>query len=271
MADLNHKEKRLFEKLFNRGGYVLDFSNRSFEDFFNDFNIQIFSNKYEKHGNSKFKRLHAFWDIELNTTVGLVLNELLQYAKSMNKIDNDDLSNATSIIDRLKGNANHTVHEITINNFLQKEINEIPLESLLFDEAVTYVLKQRFLEIEKCLSKDASLAAIFLIGSSLEGILLGIATKHPKKYNQSKSAPKDKESNTLPLRSWTLNSFIDVAHEVGHLKTDIKKFSHVLRDFRNYIHPYEQVSSKFNPDKNTALICWQVLKAAVLQLSKIST
>ena len=32
---------------------------------------------------------------------------------------------------------------------------------------------------------------------------------------------------------------IDVGCEVGVLKLDIKKFSHGLRDFRNYIHPYD--------------------------------
>lgn len=41
-----------------------------------------------------------------------------------------------------------------------------------------------------------------------------------------------------------------------------------LRDFRNYIHPYEQVSFRFNPDEHTAKILWQILKAALFQLSE---
>ncbi len=45
MANLKFSEKQLFEKLFDRGGYVLDFSNRTFEEFFKDFNIEIFSEK----------------------------------------------------------------------------------------------------------------------------------------------------------------------------------------------------------------------------------
>jgi len=53
------------------------------------------------------------------------------------------------------------------------------------------------------------------------------------------------------------------------LRLDVKKFSHVMRDFRNYIHPYEQMASKFNPDKHTAEICLQVLRAAIVGL-KIS-
>jgi hypothetical protein len=52
------------------------------------------------------------------------------------------------------------------------------------------------------------------------------------------------------------------------LGLDVKKFSHALRDFRNYIHPYEQMASRFNPDAHTAQICFQVLRAAISALSK---
>ena len=66
---------------------------------------------------------------------------------------------------------------------------------------------------------------------------------------------------------WKLAELIDVACELGYLRLDVKKFSHTLRDFRNYIHPYEQMSSGFSPDKHTAEICLQVLRAAIASLS----
>ena len=70
-----------------------------------------------------------------------------------------------------------------------------------------------------------------------------------------------------PFRKWTLSELINVAHDIGLLKTDVQKFSHILRDFRNYIHPYEQMVSKFNPDEHTAKMCFQVLKAALADVS----
>lgn len=152
--------------------------------------------------------------------------------------------------------------------FLKKEFSEINLDDLDLESNVTEVLNQRFDEMEKCLKSNAPLSVIFLAGSSLEGILLGIASKSPKNFNQSKSAPKDKSGKVKEYHQWTLNNFIDVAHDLGLLKEDVKKFSHALRGFRNYIHPYEQVTHSFNPDKQTALICWQVLKAAIYQLAK---
>lgn len=154
------------------------------------------------------------------------------------------------------------------DDFLKKEFQEISLESIGLEGAVTEILKLRVDEIEKCLSVDAPLSVIFLAGSTLEGILLGVALKYPKEFNQSKSSPKDKDGKVKQYQDWKLSNFIDVAYEVGLLAEDVKKYSHTLRDFRNYIHPYQQMSSRFNPDKHTAKISWQVLKAALFQLSK---
>lgn len=110
---------------------------------------------------------------------------------------------------------------------------------------------------------------MILCGSILEGILLGIALKNMKEFNQSPSSPKDKDSGkVLPFQDWTLSSFIDVAYSIGMLGLDVRKFSHSLRDFRNYIHPYLQVSSGFSPDIDTAKISWQVLQAAISDLTK---
>ena len=71
----------------------------------------------------------------------------------------------------------------------------------------------------------------------------------------------------MRFHEWSLAQLIDVACEVGMLKPDIKKFSHGLRDFRNYIHPYEQVVSGFAPDEHTAKVCLQVLKATLASLA----
>lgn len=114
---------------------------------------------------------------------------------------------------------------------------------------------------------DASLATVFLCGSTLEGLLLDAATKKPQQFNSAKSAPKDKDDKVRALHDWTLDSLINVAHEVSLLSLDVKKYSHALKDFRNYIHPRQQASQGFKPDQHTAKISWQVLQAAIADLS----
>ena len=41
------------------------------------------------------------------------------------------------------------------------------------------------------------------------------------------------------------------------------KFGHAVREFRNYIHPQQQVRENFRPRKVTAQVARQVLRAAI--------
>ena len=153
--------------------------------------------------------------------------------------------------------------------FLEKEFGEIHLEKLGLDDDITNILLLRIEEIKNCMTAHAPLAAIILLGSVLEGILLGIAKQMPKQFNQSNSAPKNATNNAVKrFQEWSLANFIDVAYDLELINEDVKRYSQGLRDFRNYIHPDVQLISKFNPDDETAKISFQVLKAAISQLSK---
>ena len=153
--------------------------------------------------------------------------------------------------------------------FLEKEFGEIHLEKLGLDDDITNILLLRIEEIKNCMTAHAPLAAIILLGSVLEGILLGIANQMPKEFNQSNSAPKNATNNAVKrFQEWSLANFIDVAYDLELINKDIKLYSQSLRDFRNYIHPYVQLTSKFIPNDETAKISFQVLKAAIFQLSK---
>ena len=57
MSDLTNIEKRKFERLLGMGsGYVLDFSNRTFDEFVrNTVGRNIYDSKYDGHGSSKAK------------------------------------------------------------------------------------------------------------------------------------------------------------------------------------------------------------------------
>ncbi|MDD5322615.1 MAG: hypothetical protein PHD43_18775 [Methylococcales bacterium] len=97
--------------------------------------------------------------------------------------------------------------------------------------------------------------------------MLDLAAKNPQRFNSSKSAPKGKDDKVRTLHDWSLENLINVAYEEDFIELDIKKYSHDLRDFRNYIHPRQQASQRFNSDKHTAKISWQVLQATIASLS----
>ncbi len=199
------------------------------------------------------------------------INEFNQYLafdgwKVIRK-EKDILFSKADTIDFSIKDIGETDSKSEIDNFLKKEFDDISIHSLGLESELTKVIKIRIEEIKNCLASNSPLALIFLAGSTLEGILLGIATKYPMHFNKSKVSPKDKDGKVLPFTDWTLNTFIDVAKDVGLLEEDVKKFSHVLKDFRNYIHPYQQMNSRFNPDINTAKICWQVLRLGLSQIN----
>lgn len=267
-------EKRKFEELFGMtSGYVLDFSNQSFASLFNTaVGMNIYSDKYNIYGDSKAKRLRSFWEQEPNTIVGKVLEELLSFWKYQqdsagNKNYPPAYTDSVATCTRLLGRNNQSKAENPDETFLKKKFEGAEFEKLNIEPDLIPLLSKRFSEAIAC-KDSSSLASIFLCGSILEGLLLGAAVKNPKDFNTATSSPKN-NGVVRQLHEWTLAQFIDVSHEVGLISLDVKKFSHSVRDFRNYIHPYQQLSSGFNPDKHTAEICLHVVRAAVASLAGI--
>ena len=272
MSGLKMVERVCLEDLFDMsGGYVMDFSNRTFGEFFREsVNINIYSDKYSFNGESKARRLRAFWEIEPDVLLGKVIAELMEYWRYFKQNPNaqhiEFSKNAAKMIERLSGKSN--VPKNSGQDFLDKEFGPLVLRNISSAGPLVSILEARVAETLRCFSANSPLAVIFHCGSILEGLLLGVAISSPKEFNQAPISPKDKDGNVKQFHQWTLAQLIDIACELGYLKLDVKKFSHALRDFRNYIHPYEQMSAKFDPDMHTAKICLQVLKAAAASLGE---
>lgn len=78
MSSLDFKEKRFLESLLRMSrGYVLDFTDMTFGELFNDAaGIDIHSEKYQRKGTSKANKLRTFWEDEPDYIVGKVLLQL---------------------------------------------------------------------------------------------------------------------------------------------------------------------------------------------------
>ena len=79
MSSLTAAEKVYLEDVLDMGdGYVLDFYNATFEEFFRGHGIEIYGDeKYRKNGQSKARRLRAFWELDPDEIVASVLSDLL--------------------------------------------------------------------------------------------------------------------------------------------------------------------------------------------------
>ncbi|MEO9484697.1 MAG: hypothetical protein ABJG47_14660 [Ekhidna sp.] len=277
MSSLTGVERIKLEKLLRMdGGYVLEFSNNSFQSFIgSSIGIDIYDNKYAILGESKANRLRAFWEIENDKIVAGLLNALIQVWE----IDTDGpivensralQTDCDKIVERLSGQKSPSTDESisTKQEFLEKQFESVVIDKLPMDSALIQIMKSRIKEIQISLSNGAALASIILSGSTLEGLLLGVASSNPKQFNECKISPKNSDDKVKEFSKWTLYDMINVAYELRILGKDVKEYSHNLRGFRNYIHPYEQWSSKFNPDIDTAKISYQVLLAAINDILK---
>lgn len=91
MSDLSNMDKRKFERLLGMGsGYVLDFSNRTFEEFILDSTGRsIYDPRYEYGSGSKANRLRGFWNTEGNAVVGKLMGDMLDYGMEIGSVAND--------------------------------------------------------------------------------------------------------------------------------------------------------------------------------------
>ena len=273
MSTLTDIEKRYLEKLLGMGsGYVLDYSDATYGEFFNRHNVNIHGPKYQTYGTSKAKKMRAFWESEPDLLVGKILSEMLDSYEADCDLNNRQadsalLEKSRGIVSRLYGRPQFAKPTQTADDFLNHEFTIPNVRKLPIEAQAIPIIDSRLAEARKALGAGAHLSVIFLCGSVLEAVLLGAAQKEPARFNQASATPKPKDGSMKQFHEWSLAQLIDVSCEVGLLKPDVKKFSHGLRDFRNYIHPYEQMISGFTPDEHTAKLCFQVLKAALASVA----
>ncbi len=266
MSSLKSYEKIILEEVYQmRSGWVLNFNDKRFASFFREHNINIDLQKYLILGTSKANRLRAFWEVENDIIVGKILKDLLECARVQGEIKKEN--EAQNIINRLLGLKQETKLSEE-DQFLKKEFDKIDL-SFIKDPSLSLILNERLNEIEITIKNKAPLSSIFLMGSILEGVLLELANNYPALFNKSKSSPKKQgETTPKPFYEWTLDNLINVSYEIGFIREDVKKHSLSLKDFRNYIHPRQQLLSKFTPDKHTVEISFKVLQASISQINQ---
>ena len=273
MSSLNDIEKRYLERILGMGsGFVLDYSDATYGEFFDRHRIDIHGPKYRKYGTSKAKKMRAFWERETDEVVGKVLAEMLDSYEASCELDGkpiDDpiLTRARGTVNRLTEREVESKRTETVEAFLEKEFSIPNVQKIPIEPAIIPIIEKRLEEAQRALEAGAFLSGVIMCGSILEAVLLGKAQQEPHLFNTSKVSPKAGDGKVKKFQEWTLANLIDVASDVGVLKLDVKKFSHGLRDFRNYIHPYEQMISGFTPDEHTAKVCFQVLKAALASVA----
>jgi hypothetical protein len=138
------------------------------------------------------------------------------------------------------------------------------------DVEMQQLLLSRWNECVSCVNYGLPLSATVMMGGILEALLIARINKLSDRAPafKAKAAPKDRAGTVLKLRDWTLSNYIDVAHELGWISDTYKDVGAILRDYRNYIHPYKEYQHKKNIAPDDAKMLWEIGKSMVRQILK---
>ena len=136
MVTLKHSEMRVFDDAFDmHGGYVLNFSDRTMSEFFDDeFGINIYDERYCFNGTSKAKHLRAFITTEAVHTVTRVLRRLWEHRETIphyQQAESADQVKARfyALIDKLEGGGTIPATDV-IERFTRDETLEELIEAI---------------------------------------------------------------------------------------------------------------------------------------------
>ncbi|MDW3214099.1 MAG: hypothetical protein R8G01_08900 [Ilumatobacteraceae bacterium] len=267
---IDNPTRTKLEKLFDMsGGYVLDFSNASFAAFVE---TCLGFDPYDRYDGSKAAILRKIWISEPWPDVARLNRELLEHWHLEKLAGDVELTpfeaRAYEGLSAAFAENESTVSADTLT-FLERDLSKLDLRSLPVELTAEKIVRARLDEIERCMSSDAPLAVIFLVGSTLEGLLMELALANAATFSASSSAPKVR-GKTKPVGEWTLAELIAVSRSLGFVGEDVLKHADHVRNFRNYIHPRQQMHENFEPRMMTAQIARQVLLAALGDLNSLA-
>lgn len=270
VQQIDNPTRAKLEKLFDMsGGYVLDFSNASFSAFAE---TCLGFDPYERYEGSKAVILRKIWISEPWADVARLNRELLEHWH-LAKLAGD--ATITAFEERAYGDLcamfadNDPAVSAETLSFLNRDLSKLDLGSLPTEVTAEQVVRARLDEIERCMASEAPLAVIFLVGSTLEGLLMELALANAATFSTSPSAPKAR-GKSKAITDWTLAELIAVSRSLGFVGEDVLKHADHVRNFRNYIHPRQQMRENFEPRLMTAQIAHQVLLAALSDLNDLA-
>lgn len=131
------------------------------------------------------------------------------------------------------------------------------LQSLNFtivtDDQLRLVLEEYYAQAINASNAEAHLGVIVACGSVVEGLLTWALLQREEAALKSSKAWQRQTREVRPLQEWGLSNLIDVSGELGLVGKTAKQASWALKDFRNFIHPYNVLRQSARPDAALAM------------------
>ncbi|MBE8477387.1 hypothetical protein [Streptomyces justiciae] len=130
------------------------------------------------------------------------------------------------------------------------------MADIIADQRMAALLGRRLDEARTCFANGAHVAAVIMLGSLLEGVLL--------------TAVQERDATLLGRKgpnNMNLGELIDICYKARWIDADVTNFSHALRDYRNFVHPHREFREAHTPDRDTLNVSWYVVNGALNDLA----
>ncbi len=129
------------------------------------------------------------------------------------------------------------------------------------------IITERWEEAQRCMDVGAYTAAVFLMGSILDALLLARAKLNETEIARVKSVPRQ-GGKPLPVQQWSLTQLISACNAMKWISVESDIIPEGLTGYRNLLHPWSQTLLKWQADQEGAAQCWKILNRVVNDLLK---
>jgi len=126
--------------------------------------------------------------------------------------------------------------------------------SFVHDAKVRAIVERDYAELQAAFLVNCWKSVIILCGGAIEAVLLGLLQQNDARALAAASAPKQKD-----LSDWSLSDLIHVGVELKLVTEGVEKLSHSVREYRNLVHPGNEIKSALSFGKEEARIAVEVL------------
>ncbi len=121
------------------------------------------------------------------------------------------------------------------------------------DQRLREVLEDYYSQGVKAYEVGSYLGTLVACGSVVEGLLTWALLQHKNAALNSSKADKNKQGQVRPLEEWNLTYLINVSAELKLIGKTANQASWAVKDFRNFIHPYNLLKQSARPDRSLAM------------------
>lgn len=137
------------------------------------------------------------------------------------------------------------------------------------DPDLTLIIEDILNEIDRVFSVSGFRSALYLSISAVEGILKHILELNLKEAKLSSKYPKNKNGTPKKIEDLTLFECIPICSAISLIPPELRTTYDHLRQFRNYIHPKLELSSKYKINIGISELGIGILNITLLHFDKL--